>query len=1018
MTKRGVPNIIDALFESETRAIVESAPRRPGATYRLQLHKGFRLEDALAIVPYLDGLGITDLYLSPFLDARPSSTHGYDVFDHGRINSEVGDDAMYSRLIGELKSRGMGCVLDIVPNHMGINGPNRFWLDVLEMGPHSPFAGFFDIDWHPVKQELDGRVLLPILEEQYGKVLEDGKLAIRREGGVISLHYHGAKLPLSPGSYATILGRVGKELSERFEYDDPDVLEYMSIWSSAEKLPSRNSGRPEDIEHLLRERQVLPRRIARLCEQSPLLRNLIDRSVESFRGTPGDPASFDALHQLLEEQVYRLAFWKVASQDINYRRFFDINDLAGLRAEDPRVFEAIHSLIFDWIVEGGVTGVRIDHPDGLADPSGYFRQLQESVFLIRCRIRFDAEGNDPMDWPATAAGLRKRFRKAAAESSTLARLFPIVAEKILSRGESLPDDWPIDGTVGYEFLNVLNGLFIDPEAADVLDSIYVDFTGDRDPFSEILYRAKRLIARASLASEINALARQLNRVSESDRRTRDFSLNDLRQGIREVIACFPVYRTYLQPGAPASDRDRGIIQKAVNRARLRVPSLDATVFDFLRSVLLNEYPEGIATEARALRNVFVRRFQQTTGPIQAKGLEDTAFYRRVKLISLNEVGADPWRFGHSPGVFHAMNAERLGQWPGSLGTTATHDTKRGEDARIRINILSEIPEEWRAHLARWSRCNARMKASLHDAAVPDPREEYLLYQTLIGVWPFESPEEAAPAGLIERVQAYLAKAVREAKINTSWHVTDNAYVESLATFVKDILAGPVSAIFIRDFLPFQRRIARVGVVHSLAQTLLKLTSPGVPDIFQGCELWDFSLVDPDNRRPVDYEARRKIRSQFDRAVDEGHGRSELARDLFAHAEDGAIKQYVIATVLRYRRDHPGLFAGGHYRPLLADGALKGHVVSFGRHIDGHAAITVVPRLVAGLMGEHGTQPPVGRDIWGDTRLILPEGPVPKRWRDLLTGRVHDVKVLDGAATFPIGDLFSDLPLAFLVSEGS
>ena len=1001
--------LADRLFDAERQALADHPPRRPVSTYRMQLHKGFPLAQARAVVPYLHDLGVVDAYLSPFLDARPGSTHGYDVFDHSRINPEVGDDAEHARFAAALAERGMGRVLDIVPNHMGIKGPNRYWLDVLELGPYSPYASFFDIDWHPVKDELEGRVLLPILEDHYGRVLEDGKLAVEREGGRFFLHYHDVKLPLAPRSYGAILGLAATELTGRFDPGDAPALELRSIQAAAEALPSRHSDRPEDVEQRLRERSVLPRRLARLCDESPAMCALVDRAVETLRGQPGDPASFDTLNDLLEAQVYRLAYWRVAAQEINYRRFFDINDLAGLRVEDPSVYATVHAKIFEWLADGGVSALRIDHPDGLADPSEYFRRLQESAFLIRCRARFDAEGADPADWPETESALREKYRVESAQSgSPLARPLSVVAEKILSRGEDLPEDWPIDGTVGYEYLNALNGLFIDPSAAEAIDALYAEFTGDREPFPEVLYRSKLLIAHASLASEINTLSRQLNRVSEHDRRSRDFTLNDLRLAIRQVVACFPVYRTYLTPGEPISARDQGVIEQAVARARKRTPAIDYSLFDFLRSALMMEPVEGMSAEGERLREVFVRRFQQATGPIQAKGLEDTAFYRQVPLVSRNEVGADAARFGNSPGVFHALNAQRLSRWPGGLSTTATHDTKRGEDARIRIDALSEMPDEWRTRLARWSRINARSKSEAKGMIAPSALEEYLYYQALIGAWPWNDSEETPP-GFVERITGYMLKAIREAKVNTSWNDPDPSYCEAVSRFVEATLAGPDSSAFLRDFLPFQRRISRVGMVHSLSQALVKVASPGVPDVYQGCELWDFSLVDPDNRRPVDYEGRARSLARIDAAG----SRSELARDLFAAPEDGAIKQYVLATALRHRREHPDLYAQGTYRPLEADGAHKGRVVAFGRHREGRSVIAAGARLVAPLMGDEARAAPVG-EVWEDTRLILPEGAIPTRWRDLLTDRTIEIGDEHVAS---LAEVFAVLPVALLVAEG-
>jgi len=1006
-----------ALVDAELHALAESPRRRPLGTYRLQVHAGFRLDDAAAIADYLAELGVTDAYFSPYLDARPGSTHGYDVFDHGRINGEIGDEAAHERLIAALGDRGMGRVLDIVPNHMGVNGPNRFWLDVLEVGPLSPSARFFDIDWHPVKEELEGRVLLPILEGQYGRVLEDGKLTIERDGGALFVRYYQTRLPLTPRSYALVLERRSEELWTRFHPDDEHVQEYRSIWSAAHDLPPGTATDPVEVERAVREKDVIKRRLARLCAENPELGAFLDENIAQFAGTPGDPRSFEALDRLLEQQVYRLAYWRVAADEINYRRFFDINDLAGLRMEDAVVFDVVHDLIFGWIDRGGVTGLRIDHPDGLADPLGYFRRLQEMLFLRDCRRRFEATFRGA-DWRDVAGGVREHYRRAveADPTSPLARRFPVVAEKILSRGEDLPESWPIDGTVGYEYLNVLNGLFVDPAAGDAIEAIYVEFTGDRVPSAEELYHCKEIITRVALSSEINMLARMVNRVSERDRRSRDFTLNELRRALREVIACFPVYRTYLKPGEPASDRDKGYIHQAVARARRRNPAIDATVFTFLQECLLLEHPEGVREADKHLREAFVARFQQTTGPVQAKGLEDTLFYRQVKLAALNEVGGDPQRFGNSPSFFHAMNAHRLNRWPGGLSTTATHDTKRGEDARIRIDALTELADEWKTRLARWSYWNARKKVEVNGAPAPDPREEYLFYQTLIGAWPAGGPDDAPPEGFVARVQQYALKAAREAKVNTTWTDTDPAYADALTKFLAEVLEGPDAGPFLKDFLPFQRRVARIGVVHSLAQALLKIASPGVPDVYQGCELWDFSLVDPDNRRPVDYPLRAKLLADLRRELAAGAPRAELAARLLAAPEDGAIKLYLIWTALNHRKGNATLYQDGAYRSLEAEGDLKANVVAFARHREGRYVLVVAPRLVAGLMGEDARTPPIGRAAWGETRLILPDAAGARRWRNLLTDTVIDARDADGHPALDLADVFEVLPVALLVED--
>lgn len=1011
--------LADSILDAELQALADTPLRRPSSTYRLQLHGGFRMPDVTAIVDYLHELGISDLYLSPHLDARPGSTHGYDVFDHGRLNDEIGTAEQYQELNARLAELGMERVLDIVPNHMGIGGFNQLWLDVLESGPQAPSARFFDIDWRPVKEELEDRLLLPILEDQYGLVLERGLLRVERQGGAFFIRYHDTKLPLAPRTYALILQQRGDVLEERFGHNDEHVMEYRSIRDSARNLPARTVEDPALVEPKLREKEVIKRRIQRLCEESPALCQFIDENTQLFQGKPGDPRSFDLLHELLEGQIYRLAHWRVAAEEINYRRFFDINDLAGLRTEDPVVFDHVHELIFRWVAAGGVSALRIDHPDGLADPAGYFRRLQESLLLIASRKRFEQGGGDEVLWPAVSERIRDRYQTMAeAEpASPLARRFPIIVEKILTKGEDLPEDWTIDGTVGYEYLNALNGLFVDPNSTDAIEEAYIEFTDDRKPFTEVLYESKSLICRSSMASEINMLARQLNRVSERDRRSRDFTLNNLRVALREVIACFPIYRTYVRPGIPVSSRDQNYIEAAVARARRRNPSIDASLFAFLQQALLLEHPEGTSPEDRALRESFVLKFQQTTGPVQAKGLEDTAFYRQTKLASLNEVGGDPSRFGYSPQAFHAMNAQRLSRWPGTLSTTATHDNKRGEDTRIRINVLSELAEEWQTRLARWSRWNARKKVEFDGSLAPDACEEYLLYQTLIGAWPFNSPDDAIPEGFTERIQEYVLKAAREAKRNTSWTDPDPTYGKLLTQFVTEILESPDAGPFLNDILPFQRRIARIGIVHSLSQTLLKLASPGIPDVYQGCELWDLHLVDPDNRRPVDYELRRSLLRQIEDRLNSGTSRLDLTRELFASPEDGAIKLYLIWTVLNHRRSDSALYEQGGYRPIEADGDLKGQIVSFARYREGRTTIAVAPRLVAPLMGEDALTSPLGQAIWGETHLLLPDIPsLPRHWRDLLTDTVHELQDAEGQPTLSVSDLFQAAPLAMLVGE--
>jgi (1->4)-alpha-D-glucan 1-alpha-D-glucosylmutase len=1006
----------DARFETGAREAAAFPPRRPRATYRLQLHREFRLVDVERIVDYLDELGVSDAYFSPYLAARPGSTHGYDVFNHGEINPEIGSVEEHERLVSRMLDLGLGRVVDVVPNHMGITGGNPHWFDLLESGPQARSARYFDVDWEPVKEELEDRVLLPVLGDQYGKVLEDGQLVVGREGGSFHLNYYDHHFPLAPRSYALILSQRPEVLADRLKPEDVYLLEFRSVIAAIENLPPRDADDEESVARFRAEKEVIKHRIARICEESEALRQFIDENVALFRGTPGDPRSFDLLHELLEMQVYRLAYWRVAVEEINYRRFFDINDLAGIRTEDPEVFETTHRLIFDWVDRGGVSALRVDHPDGLADPAGYFSRLQETLFVRECLRGLD-EGTDPEHREAVEARLRDRFRAAIAAEpdGPLARRFPVVIEKILSRGEELPDRWTIDGTVGYEYLNALNGLFVDPDGQSTIDFSYVEFTGDAEPWHEVVYDAKQLICRASLASELNMLARQLNRVSEHDRRSRDFTLNDLRRALREVIACFPVYRTYLLPDEPIAERDRAYIDQAVYRARRRNPTIDPSVFEFIRAALLLEHPEGISEDEIRQREAFVTRFQQTTGPVTAKGVEDTAFYRQIKLASLNEVGGEPGRFGHSPHAFHAMNAHRISKWPGGFSTTATHDNKRGEDTRMRINVLSELAEDWQTHLARWGYWNKSKKTEVHGAPAPDSREEYLIYQTLIGAWPFADSDDI-PDGLVDRVQQYLLKAIREAKVNTTWTDPDSSYGDAVSKFVADVLTGEGADVFLKDFLPFQRQVARVGVIGSLGQALLKVASPGVPDVYQGCELWDLALVDPDNRRPVDYDQRRQALARLKETIASGTSRAELAARLLTSPEDGEIKLYVLWTALQHRKEHPELYSQGVYRPLEVEGELKGNVVSFGRYREGRYAAVVVPRLVAGMMGDDGSKLPVGPDCWGDTRLVLPDTGLPKRWRNLLTDEVVELQDGEDRPSLPLAEIFRTIPLGLMVEE--
>jgi (1->4)-alpha-D-glucan 1-alpha-D-glucosylmutase len=927
--------------------------RVPRATYRLQLGPGLTFDGAAALLDYLEALGVSDCYTSPFLETATRGSHGYDVSDHNRLRAELGGEEAFTRFAAALRARGMGLLVDVVPNHMGIAQNRNAWrLDVLENGAASPYASYFDIDWQPVKGELGNKVLLPILGQQYGIVLDQGELRLALEDGRFVVRYYDTILPISPRSYGRILGHRIEALAAQLGGEHPDVVRLKSLVTWFATLPPRTEKDPERLAARRREKDIGREKLLALLFESPAVRAFVEDTVRIFNGTPGEPRSMDLLDELLTDQAYRVAYWRVAGEEINYRRFFDINDLAAIRMEDPEVFEATHRLLFGLVREGIVTGLRIDHPDGLYDPAEYFRRLQRGT-----------GGN-----------------------------FYIVAEKILAPGEQLPDAWETAGTTGYEFLNLLNGIFVDRANARAMEQVYARLIKHRPSFLDIVRECKRLITETSMASELNVLGHRLNTISEKHRSSRDFTLGSLTRALRETIVGFPVYRTYVDGQVTARDRD--YIARAIAHA-VRRTTTDATVYEWLQDLLTLENPEW-ATEADVRERLdFVMRFQQITGPVTAKGFEDTALYRFNRLVSLNEVGGDPSRFGVTLAEFHAENGARLRRSPHGLSATATHDTKRGEDVRARISVLSEIPEEWRRRLAAWQRLNRRHRTMVEGVAVPGANTEYLIYQTLVGAWPIDA----------ERLTTYLLKAVREAKVHTSWVNPNARYDEALTRFARSIIDRQRAAAFLDDFLPFQLRIAHFGAVNSLAQTLVKLTAPGVPDFYQGTELWDLSLVDPDNRRPVDWALRRRLLDDLEHALGATPDRRALAHELWVKKEDARVKLFVVREGLALRRERPEVFAAGAYRPLEVRGPLAEHVIAFARLGEGAAAVTIVPRLLARRGGE---LPPLGPEYWQDTTVEIP-AEAGRRFRNVLTG--EDL----GGGALPVGHALAHVPVALLDS---
>ena len=970
--------------------------RIPVSTYRLQFNREFTFAEARALADYFRELGVTDYYSSPILKARPGSPHGYDIVDHTQVNPEPGGEEQLAELLRTLREQGMGFLVDVVPNHMSIaEARNEWWQDVLDNGPSSPFARHFDIDWNPPNPTLKNRVLLPILGEQFGRVLERQEVRVAYRDGAFRLDYWETQLPVAPRTATPVLRLALEGARALLPESDPNALELESIITALEHLPPRTETDPARLRERRREKEVVRRRLSTLVKESNETRAAVHDALARLNGTQGRPESFDALEELVSRQAYRLSFWRVAADEINYRRFFDVNDLAAVRVEERPVFTAVHEFVLRLVRQGLVTGLRVDHVDGLLDPLKYLKDLQRESAPGAARVaRNEARGVEEKD-----------------VEDDRARPFYVVVEKILGHDELLRREWPVQGTTGYEFMNLLNGLFVDAANGQALRELYAEFTGTRVRFNDLLYECKRLILKAAMSSELYVLSRRLTRIAERSRYTRDFTQNSLHHALTETIACFPVYRTYIRrTQATVSPDDRLNVNAAVREAKRRNRAEDTTIFDFIASLLLLKDPKGTTAHERAERRDFALRFQQLTSPVTAKGLEDTAFYRFYPLASLNEVGGEPALIGVPLERFHERNRDRQETWPHTLSATSTHDTKRGEDTRARINVLSEIPEEWNRALHRWRELNRGLKGSLEGAEAPDANEEYLIYQTLVGTWPLEGVSDESRGDYTRRLQEYMRKALKEAKLHTSWINPNEEYERAAADFVASLLDPSVSGDFINDFGEFQRLTARAGLLNSLSQTLLKTTAPGVPDFYQGTELWAFTLVDPDNRRPVDYELRRQLLASM-RDVCEGDV-SEFVEGLLEQHEDGRVKLYVTSRALNFRRGRAALFARGEYVPLRASGRRAASVVSFARALDGDACLVVASRFFTRLgVGREGALS-LKREVWGDTVLQL-EGVEGGRYRDVLTGRGFDAR--DGALR--VGEILSPLPVALLIKEG-
>jgi (1->4)-alpha-D-glucan 1-alpha-D-glucosylmutase len=881
-------------------------PRVPTSTYRLQLHANFTFDDAADVAAYVKELGISHVYCSPYLQAAPGSMHGYDVVDHQSVNEELGGEEGHQRFCSRLAELGVGQVLDIVPNHMAIGPRNRNWWDVLENGPSSRFATWFDIDWHSSEVKLQNKVLIPVLGDQYGRVLTAGQIQIDRDNASLRIRYSDHLYPLAPRSLPAILERAA-------QYAYSPTLSFLA--DSLSRLPVPDATDTDAINSRHRDKVVIYGLLQRFCEEHPEASLAIDKAVGELN------ADRDALDALLDLQHYRLAYWRTADQELGYRRFFDVNTLVGLRVERQHVFEETHRRILDWLNEGVLDGVRVDHPDGLRDPLQYFARLRQ--------------------------------RSADAW---------IIGEKILEPEEYLRDSWPIQGTSGYDFLNVCNCWLMDPEGLKELAQIYGDFTQESTDFAAIAHDKKLNVEHEALGSDVNRLASLFVEICENNRDRRDFTRAEIRRAIREVAAGFWVYRTYVVPEREEiTEEDRLQVSNAVERAKGHRPDLDGGLLDFIGDVLLLHSRGALETE-------FVYRFQQFTSPVMAKGVEDTAFYCYNRMIGLNEVGGAPDRDGLTSLEFLDYCARMQASHPLTMTTLSTHDTKRSDDVRARLAVIPEVSGQWRSFLRRWSRSNASLKTR----GMPDRNTEYFLYQTMIGVWPIER----------DRLTAYMEKAAREAKQQTSWTQQNKEFEDALKFFIERLYG---SEEFIAAIGEFVGRIITPGRVNSLAQTLLKCTAPGVPDTYQGSELWDLHLVDPDNRGPINYTARRSLLSELEAGMP--------VEEMLKRMDSGMPKLWILYCALGLRRREPELFgADSDFTPLMVDGKKAEHAMGYLR---AGSLATIVPRWNLKLAGN-----------WSNTTVELPG----KRWRNVLTNEVSN------GGRVSMSGLLRRFPVALLMKE--
>ncbi len=929
--------------------------RIPVATYRIQFNSEFDFKQAKEIVPFLHALGVSDVYASPVFKAKKGSHHGYDVVDVNQINPDLGTDDDFEDLLKELKKYEMGWIQDIVPNHMAFDGENTMLMDVLENGEYSEYYDFFDIEWKHFYGSLSERLLAPFLGRHYNDALEAGEITLKYDNHGFYIEYYSLKFPLKIESYARVITYRLNELKKKLGDDHPDVIKFLGILYSLKNLPVAGEERLGRYSQI----QFIKRMLWELYNGNNEIKEFMNGNVDAFNMEKESDDDLSLLDSLLSEQLFRLSFWKVATEELNYRRFFNINGLISLRMEDMRVFNGTHSLILTLVKERKIDGLRIDHIDGLYDPTEYLKRLRECAGDIY-----------------------------------------IAVEKILELHEELPSLWAVQGTTGYDFLNYVNGVFCNEETGRAFNKLYYSFTGFKTSYETLLYKKKKLIIEKEMTGDVDNIAHLLKKISSRHRYGNDMTLYGLKKAIIEILAFFPVYRTYISESVYGVT-DRAYITVAIKKARDMNPAL-LYELSFLELFLLLEFGEYISDEDKKEWTHFVMRFQQLTGPLMAKGFEDTTLYVYNRLLSLNDVGGSPDTFGISITEFHSFNMQRAGTQPHSMNGTSTHDTKRGEDVRARINVLSEIPELWETNIKKWSRMNRRKKKPVKGMAVPDKNDEYFLYQTLIGAMPFADEQE----GFRPRLRDYIIKAVREAKVHTAWLKPDTDYEENFLAFIDKIMSPSEQNKFLMDFMSFQKMVSFYGIFNSLSQTLLKIASPGLPDFYQGSEFWELTLVDPDNRRPVDYSIRTWLINEMKSR--EPENLLNLIAEVLASKEDGRIKLFLMYKALAARTKNRIIFERGEYVPLETEGTYKNNIIAFVWKHKPEWVLVAVPRFLTEVVQEN--QSPLGRDVWEDTQIVLPKD-APSRWIHQITG-----VALERDKALSAGDIFEHFPCGLLLND--